>query len=40
MCREALQAAGVSPIVRFHQAVDENHDEPANTCLWQHRARN
>jgi hypothetical protein len=31
MCREALQAAGVSPIVRFHQAVDENHDEPENT---------
>lgn len=31
MCREALQAAGVLPIVRFHQAVDEIHDEPENT---------
>jgi hypothetical protein len=31
MCREALHAAGVSPIVRFLQGVDENHDEPENT---------
>jgi hypothetical protein len=31
MCREALHAAGVSPIVRFLQGVDENHDEPDNT---------
>jgi hypothetical protein len=31
MCREALYAAGVSPIVRFHQGVDENHDEPEKT---------
>lgn len=31
MCREALHAAGVSPIVRFHHDVDENQDEPENT---------
>jgi hypothetical protein len=31
MCRETLHTAGVSPIVRFRQAVDENHDEPGNT---------
>jgi hypothetical protein len=31
MCREALFAAGVSPIVRFHHGVDDNHDEPENT---------
>jgi hypothetical protein len=31
MCREALHTAGVSPIVRFHQGVDETHDEPEHT---------
>jgi hypothetical protein len=31
MCREALHAAGVFPIVRFQQGVAENHDEPENT---------
>jgi hypothetical protein len=31
MCRETLHTAGVSPIVRFSQAVDEKHDEPGNT---------
>jgi hypothetical protein len=31
MCREALHAAGVSPIVRFLQGVDETHDAPENT---------
>jgi hypothetical protein len=31
MCREALHAAGVSPIVRFYQGAAENHDEPENT---------
>ena len=31
ICRETLQAAGVFPIARFRQAVDENHDEPENT---------
>jgi Transposase DDE domain len=31
MCRDALHAAGVVPIVRFQQGVAENHDEPENT---------
>lgn len=31
MCREVLHAAGVSPIVRFHQGMDEIHHEPENT---------
>ena len=31
MCREALHAAGVLPIVRFHHDVDENQDKPENT---------
>lgn len=33
MCREALHAAGVFPIVRFHQGVDENHNDTENTML-------
>jgi hypothetical protein len=33
MCRAALQAAGVFPIVRFQQGMDENHDETENTRL-------
>jgi hypothetical protein len=31
MCREALHAASVSLVVRFHHDVDENQDEPENT---------
>lgn len=30
MCRETLPAAGVSPIVRFCQAIDETHEESEN----------
>ena len=31
MCHEALHAAGVSPIVRYSQAVAETHEAPENT---------
>lgn len=31
MCREALSAAGVAPLLRFHQGVDEIQDEPEHT---------